>query len=218
MDYTKLLEVQKKLKPIIKDATNPFFKSKYADINSVLAEVRPILSECGVIVTQPIVSLDNKDVLMTHIINAETGESMIQSSIRIPDIQDVQKLGAAITYLRRYALVAALSLEQEDDDGNTASAPKPSNTKTVQTKTPTELDPTLSDHHAYIIKNLPPCNGCGKGRRYIQAGTTKDGKRYEGFYPCTSSKDEQTPACRKDSIKESIAEDIVRNNQEFNNL
>ena len=121
MDYTKLLEVQKKIKPIIKDSNNPFFKSKYADINSVLAEIRPILSEFGIVVMQPTRIVDGHNVLMTYLVNADNGEQLGEASMLLPDIQDVQKLGAAITYLRRYELVSILALEQEDDDGSSAS-------------------------------------------------------------------------------------------------
>ena len=52
--FEKMLSVQRDLKPIIKDSDNPFFKSKYADINAVLAEIRPLLIREGLFLTQAI--------------------------------------------------------------------------------------------------------------------------------------------------------------------
>ena len=208
MDYTKLLEVQKKLKPIIKDATNPFFKSKYADINSVLAEVRPILTECGVVVMQPTrVSTDGRNVLMTYLVNAETGEQLGEASMLLPDIQDVQKLGAAITYLRRYELVSILALEQEDDDGNSTSSHKEAPHTLNNPKYEIGVD---SKQTVDILQKLPRTL-CGSPRRFQQAGTTKAGKPYSAFYPCSHRKDEQTAKCKESVIWADQAEDIIAN-------
>ena len=113
--YSKLLKVSKDIQPISKDSTNPFFKSKYFDVNKLIEVVRPILSENGLILLQPI-----KDGKQYSIIaDSESGE-FIESSLSLPNIQDAQKLGSAITYFRRYTLQSLLGLQAEDDDGNTA--------------------------------------------------------------------------------------------------
>lgn len=113
---SKLLAVQKALKPIVKDDVNPHFKNKYFDINSLLAVVKPILSEHGLVLIQPL----DGNALRTILYDAD-GES-ISSVVNLPDIQDPQKLGSAISYMRRYSLVSLLAIEgDEDDDGNTAS-------------------------------------------------------------------------------------------------
>lgn len=114
--YKKLLEVQKEVGAISKDSKNPFFKSKYFDINSLIAHVQPILAKNDLLLMQPIV--DNTQ--MSIIIDVESGESL-ESGIDLPTLTDPQKLGSAITYYRRYTLQALLGLQAEDDDANLAS-------------------------------------------------------------------------------------------------
>lgn len=134
--YQKLLEVQKEIKGIKKDATNPFFKSKYFDINSLLAEVKPILNKHDLVLLQPLTHIDGKLAIRTTIVSKDkqtkpTPDSQDQISSEIisnvcpiPDLGDPQKQGSAITYFRRYALQSLLALEAEDDDGNTATNKK----------------------------------------------------------------------------------------------
>jgi hypothetical protein len=112
----KIYQVKQEVGAISKDSKNPYFKSNYFDINSLLAEVEPVLLEYDLVLLQPIV--DNKVTSM--IFDIESGESM-ESSIELPNIADPQKLGSAITYFRRYTLVSLLGLQAEDDDGNKAS-------------------------------------------------------------------------------------------------
>lgn len=104
------------ISPIAKDSTNPFFKSKYFDINQILESVEPILLKHGLLILQPV--KDNK--VFSILYHVESGE-FIDSSIELPNITDSQKLGMAITYFRRYTIQSLLALQAEDDDGNTAS-------------------------------------------------------------------------------------------------
>ncbi len=114
--YTKLNEVKKEIGAISKDATNPFFKSKYFDINSLLKHVEPLLQKNGLLLLQPI----TKGEVFSEIIDIEYGES-VTSSIPLPQMDDPQKLGSAVTYYRRYTLQSLLGLQAEDDDANSAS-------------------------------------------------------------------------------------------------
>lgn len=116
--YKKLLEVSKEIDPISKDSTNPFFKSKYFDVNSLIKAVNPILHKHGLVLLQPI---QNNEVY-SIIIDSES-EQTVESSISMPNIQDPQKLGSAITYFRRYTLQSLLGMQAEDDDANLASKP-----------------------------------------------------------------------------------------------
>jgi hypothetical protein len=108
---TKLLEFQKKIGIIKKDSKNPHFKNTYASLTQILGEVKPLLTECGLILIQPI-SLDG---VGTTIIDFETGEK-IETVISLPINLTPQQLGSAITYFRRYTLASLLSLEIDDDD------------------------------------------------------------------------------------------------------
>lgn len=123
---TKLANVKKEIGVISKDSKNPFFKSKYFDINALLRHVEPLLQENGLLLIQPIV----KNKVCSIILDIE-GDDEIVSSIPLPNIEDPQKLGSAITYFRRYTLQSLLALQAEDDDGNVASG---NNTAPAQNK------------------------------------------------------------------------------------
>ena len=119
--YTKLASVKKEIGAISKDSTNPFFKSKYFDINGLLKHVEPLLQKNGLLLLQPIV----KGEVFSEIVDLEDGHS-VTSSMLLPNIQDPQKVGSAVTYYRRYTLQSLLGLQAEDDDANAASkATKP---------------------------------------------------------------------------------------------
>ena len=111
--YKKLLAVQFEVGAISKDSKNPFFKSKYFDINKLIEVVSPVLSKNGLVLLQPII--DGK--VFSKIFDSESGES-VESCIDLPNLTDPQKLGSAITYYRRYTLASLMALQAEDNDGN----------------------------------------------------------------------------------------------------
>lgn len=113
----KLLEFQKNVTKIKKDATNPYFKSRYASLGNILEEIKPLLNEFGLVLTQPII---NNEVFT--IITCIDTDKAITSGIVLPTGLKAQDIGSAITYYRRYTLSSLLSLEiDEDDDGNKAT-------------------------------------------------------------------------------------------------
>ena len=118
--YKKLLSAQEEIGSIKKSEVNPFFKSKYFDINTILAEIKPTLNKQGLVLLQAINVLDGRTTLNTAIVDSVSGEK-IDSNFSLTEITDPQKVGAGITYYRRFALQSLLALEAEDDDGNTAS-------------------------------------------------------------------------------------------------
>ena len=113
--YEKLSAVKSEVGRISKDSSNPFFKSKYFDVNSLLLHVEPIIQKHELLLLQPI-----QDGLVKSIIFDTKGFS-IESGIALPELNDPQKLGSAITYYRRYTLQSLLALQAEDDDANLAS-------------------------------------------------------------------------------------------------
>jgi hypothetical protein len=115
--YPKLHAAKQKIGKVVKNSTNPHFKNKYADINGLIETVEPVLLEHGLLLIQPI----EQGLVSTLIIDIESGEKVV-SSMRLPEIQDPQKVGSAVTYYRRYTLQSLLSLQAEDDDANSASA------------------------------------------------------------------------------------------------
>lgn len=131
----KLLQFQTEVEAVKKDAKNPFFKSNYVDINGILKAIQPTLTKCGISYSQaPDILDDGTDVLKTYIFDADKPESRVESVSRlIMGKADMQQYGSAQTYARRYALVAMLGLEAEDDDGNMVSGKTNSSKQTKNT-------------------------------------------------------------------------------------
>lgn len=142
----KLFDLQNEIGKISKDSTNPFFKSKYFDINKLLEHLQPLFEKHGVVCLQPIVD----GCVTTRLIDSEPNEideekgtDFVESSMALPPITDPQKMGSAVTYYRRYTLTSLLSIQAEDDDGNKASGNVKKNTSNplkseVPPKTPEE--------------------------------------------------------------------------------
>lgn len=116
-----LVEVQKEMEPAKKNANNPFFKSKYAELSEVLPQALSILNKHGLTIMQMTDFEDGFDILKTIIMHS-SGQ-MVEGKMRLHLIKnDPQAHGSAITYARRYALMAAIGMvADEDDDGNKAS-------------------------------------------------------------------------------------------------
>lgn len=93
------------------------FSYNYADINSILAMLKPILAEHGLAVTQPIRTVDGQLVVTNVLIDTETGESVDFGGAGAPVKGDPQAAGSLFTYYRRYGIVSLFGLEQADDDG-----------------------------------------------------------------------------------------------------
>lgn len=113
-------------------ADNPFFKSKYAPLNEILNEVRPLLSKHGLAIIQNTMSIEDRIGIQTVIIHS-SGESIASDILLLKADKDTaQGQGSAITYGRRYQVSAMLSIASEDDDdGNHASGNKPDPKKAV---------------------------------------------------------------------------------------
>jgi len=112
--YSSLSKFHKEVGTIKKSSNNPHFKSKYADINVVLDAIREPLEKAGLCFVQ----LPMQGGLKTILATVE-GDEQIESFLEYElSKKDMQGLGSAITYARRYALVCMLGLEAEDDDGN----------------------------------------------------------------------------------------------------
>lgn len=115
--YYKLHKAKGEIGKVTKNAKNPFFKSNYADLNSLIECVEPALMKYDLILIQPVI----EGKVCTQIIDISTGEK-IESSLELPVITDPQKLITSITYYRRGTLQSLLSLQAVDDDGNDSSA------------------------------------------------------------------------------------------------
>ena len=113
---SKLSLVKKEIGTLSKNASNPFFKSKYLDLGEILTNLEPLLETHKMLLLQPI----SEDTVCTQIHDLESGQC-VTSCIKLPTLTDPQKIGSAITYYRRYSLQSLLALQTDDDDGNKAS-------------------------------------------------------------------------------------------------
>jgi ERF superfamily len=123
-----LIAAKAQFTPIHKNKVNPHFNYKYATLDEILEAIAPALLANNLLLIQPTIAKDNLTVLKTILIHAESGEQL-ESELTIPAISDPQKLGAAMTYYRRFSICSLLAIApDDDDDGTTAKA-----TATVKT-------------------------------------------------------------------------------------
>lgn len=116
-----LFEAQKKMGVVTKSAENPYFKSKYADLNSILDVVTEPLEAEGILLIQPTTTDGTSNFVTTRLQHVKTGE-FYESTVKL-ELSKVtmQELGSAVSYARRYTLQSLVRLQSEDDDGNLAS-------------------------------------------------------------------------------------------------
>lgn len=114
-----LVNAQHEIKHATKDSKNPHFRNDYASLESVINASKDALLRFGITVLQGI-SMDGAS-LTTRLQHAN-GEFLETECKLVLSKNDMQGLGSAITYGRRYALAAILNISQADDDGNEASA------------------------------------------------------------------------------------------------
>lgn len=126
---TALAKAQGEIKGALKDQANPFFKSKYADLSSVVEAIREPLSKNGLSYVQLTEPSDKEEVRVQTIILHSSGQ-WIGSTLALPvSKSDAQGFGSALTYARRYGLSAAVGVAPEDDDGNAAVGKKKEDVK-----------------------------------------------------------------------------------------
>jgi hypothetical protein len=122
-----LAKAQGEIRGATKDSTNPHFRSKYADLASVRDAIQGALSKHGIAYLQ-FPEGGPETITITTILAC--GEEWMRASYQMRPVKaDPQGLGSAITYGRRYALMAAVGVAPEDDDGNAASQGAPANNR-----------------------------------------------------------------------------------------
>ncbi len=112
-----LSDLQNSITKVVKNTDNPYYKSKYADLNALFEQIKPLITEKGFVLIQVV----RGSQLHTELVHIETGESIFGDMDLLTAKPDMQQLGSAVTYARRYSLLPLLNIETADDDGNTAS-------------------------------------------------------------------------------------------------
>ena len=118
-----LVRAQKAMGAVIKNANNPHLKSKYADLGSVLDACQTALHDNGFAVMQPC-GKDDQGQFVETLLAHESGDSFSSRVYLVIGKNDMQGVGSAITYARRYGLLGMAGLAPEDDDGEATKAPK----------------------------------------------------------------------------------------------
>lgn len=120
-----LVKAQKEFGPALKTSTNPHFRNRYADLAACVEAVIDALNNNGIYLMQLSEEREGGVCIQTVFIH-ESGDRMSAGSFFVPaSKQDPQGYGSALTYCRRYSLMAACGIAPEDDDGNSAKAPAP---------------------------------------------------------------------------------------------
>ncbi len=162
---------------MVKGASNPFFKTKYTDLNSVIDATEPALEELGLLYLDRVEGM----VLISEIIEIESGEKVVTETPLLLGKQDMQQLGSAITYARRYARMTALGLQAVDDDGAEASGTvfaRPRQIKEINElilKTKSDAVKFLQFFQVDAVKNLTE-QGAIQAIKTLTLKLAKDGK------------------------------------------
>jgi len=151
---TALAAAQINMGKALKQANNPHFRSKYADLGSVMDACLPALNERGIAVIQPTGEDEHGRFIETLLIHGESGETL---SCRVPLIigkNDMQGYGSAVTYARRYGLMAMAGIAPEDDNGNAAAkaAPKVEPPKPISADQFKEVNDLIFDTETDEVK------------------------------------------------------------------
>jgi hypothetical protein len=154
---------QRNMRDAVKGKDNPFFKSKYADLNSVREAVTEPLMNEDISISQPEVVIDGKNYVRTILTHVTSGTEM-HSDVEIVMAQanNPQAQGSSITYARRYGLQSICGIGAADDDGNGASRP-------VQSQN--DMDREIAENDVLlavkICKTVDEINAVYKGKRGV---------------------------------------------------
>lgn len=122
--FAALADAQGEVENASKNAANPHFRSKYADLAEVLNTIRPVFAKHGLSLFQS-PGYDGSVASVTTVLAHKSGGYITGTASCVPAKADAQGIGSATTYLRRYAAAAVAGIAQEDDDGNSAAHNKP---------------------------------------------------------------------------------------------
>lgn len=154
------VKAQADMGAVFKGANNPAFKSKYADLATVVDAVVPAFNKHGLVVIQS-PSYDGEVVTVETVV-AHTSGGFLRSALSIrPSKPDAHGIGSATTYARRYALLSLSGVAPEDDDGNAASGPQEPTQRFSRYEgglsRMTSAQAKRENHHGIITQELAAC-------------------------------------------------------------
>lgn len=152
-----LSKAQAKMGALLKNAANSHLKSKYADLGAVLDACQPALQDNGFAIMQPC-GKDEHGQYVETVIAHSSGEAFTSRVYLVIGKQDMQGLGSAITYARRYGLMGMAGLAPEDDDGEATKQPPRNQAQDTPPKRDTpkpqdDVTDNRKDNALWSIKN-----------------------------------------------------------------
>jgi len=172
--------------PLVKGSENPFFRSRYSDLATVLDVARGPLAENGLCVVQTTEETDPGFILLETTIIHTSGE-WLSGKLKMPVVKsDPQGYGSCITYTKRYALQAILGLASEDDDAESAMQRKKEPEKKSEKKPPPS-EPAKKEHPSEpltvrgIVDEVSVKSGEAKGKPWTRYGVQINGVWYGTF-------------------------------------
>ena len=167
-----LVKAQQAFGPALKTSSNPHFRSKYADLSAVVEAVIDGLNKHGIFLTQLTHECESGVIVETMLIH-ESGETLSGGKLHVPaSKQDAQGYGSALTYARRYSLMAVTGIAPEDDDGNAASK-KPKALDASSAVKTLEIAPSLEDLKAIYAKAFKAFQGDSEALKAIDSAKDK---------------------------------------------
>lgn len=156
-------KAQCKMGNATKSSSNPFFKSSYADLNSIRETVTPVLNEVGISVLQPTITLGDKNFVETVLLH-ESGEWLAGLTEIVNVKGDAQSEGSGISYARRYGLQSICNVGAVDDDGEAAQGRKTVQRLAGETTSNTSGSLSKTTEHkktAVVSETVPKSDGTG---------------------------------------------------------
>lgn len=150
--YAAFVKAQKGFAPALKTSTNPHFRSKYADLSACVEAVIDALNDNDIGLIQK-THQDERGVTVETVFVHSSGESMSGGLLHVPAAkQDPQGYGSALSYARRYSLMAACGIAPEDDDGNAASKASKQPQRQTAPEPQVVTDPAIIGEHVSAIE------------------------------------------------------------------
>ncbi len=180
-----LLASQKAIGSAKKDAKNPFFKSTYANLGSVMEACKEHLNDNGITVLQP-VGTDEAGVYIETILLHESGEYISDKMrLAVKSNNNPQDLGSAISYGRRYSLQSMVFIPAEDDDGERATNHNQPAKPIIKVRDD-GFTAELTNDHQPEQEEVLQCEACGEPANEKRGKTKVGNKPYHGIF-CTSA-------------------------------
>lgn len=206
-----LIKAQNSLKTALKDATNPFYQSAYADLGSIWDACRGALKDNKIAVLQPLSNINGTPAMATIIVH-ESGEFLETVFPLNPPKDDPQAMGSYITYMRRYGLASAIGIITGDDDGEAAMQREPKKKAAPEKKAEDATRKLLGEDLCFILNlDIKKLSATDKGKIKLKLQKVAEYHDFEGVNSVAKLSGTQLEA-----IANTIAEEAAQTHEALN--